>query len=111
VTDPALAAFAAAIAGELEDQDPPIRTETGASGTTWSRAGTTFAVLGQDGIELRLDRAVASAATRTPDTAPSARGPAWVRFQPRALDPTAVDRLAAWFTLAARRAGEASDAR
>jgi hypothetical protein len=65
-----------------------------------------FAVLGGSGIELRLDRAVAEAATRTPDTAPSLRGGEWIRFNPRELDAHALDRLRAWLELAYRRAGE-----
>ena len=78
---------------------PAVRT------TTWTRNGTAFAVLGPTGIELRLDPAIAAAATRTPDTAPSPRGTDWVRFKPRELDGHAVDRLEAWFELAYRRAG------
>jgi hypothetical protein len=73
---------------------------------TWTRAERPFAALGRDGIEVRLDRAVAAAATRTPDTAPSPRGPEWIRFNPRELDGHALDRLRAWLELAYRRAGE-----
>lgn len=62
-------------------------------------------MLGPDGAELRLDPAIAAAATRTPDTGPSPRGAEWVRFNPRELDGHAVDRLTAWFDLAYRRAG------
>jgi hypothetical protein len=47
---------------------------------------------------------IAVAATRTPDTAPTVRGPEWVRFNPRELDGHAVDRLRAWLELAYRRA-------
>jgi hypothetical protein len=72
--------------------------------TTWSCRGTPFAVLGASGIEIRLDNAIAAAATRTPDTAPSPRGKEWVRFNPRELDGHAVDRLRAWLELAHRRA-------
>ena len=78
---------------------PAVRT------TTWSRSGVAFAVLGPTGIEIRLEPAIAAAATRTPDTAPSPRGREWVRFNPRELDAHAVDRLHAWLALAARRAG------
>jgi hypothetical protein len=73
---------------------------------TWSRAGREFAALGPSGIELLLDRAVAGAATRTPDTAPSPRGPEWIRFNPHKLDGHALDRLRAWLELAYRRAAE-----
>lgn len=71
--------------------------------TTWSRHGTSFAVVGPTGIEIRLDPAIAAAAARTPDTAPSPRGKEWVRFSPRDLDAHAVDRLRAWLELAHRR--------
>lgn len=77
---------------------PAVRT------TTWSRDGVAFAALGPTGIEIRLDPAIAAAATRTPDAAPSPRGRDWVRFNPRELDAHAVDRLRAWLELACRRA-------
>lgn len=73
---------------------------------TWSIAGRPFAVLAGTAVELRLDRAVAHAATRTPDTSPSHRGEDWVRFEPAALDGHAIDRLEAWFALARRRAAD-----
>ena len=73
---------------------------------TWSRDSREFAVLGPSGIELLLDRAVAVAATRTPDTAPSLRGTDWIRFNPHELDGHALDRLRAWLELAYRRAAE-----
>ena len=44
--------------------------------------GRLFAVVAPDGLEVVLDPAVAEAARRTPDVTVSARGPAWVRFQP-----------------------------
>jgi hypothetical protein len=83
--------------------DATAATEGGA--TAWTRGGRLFAVLGPDGIELRLDPAITAAAARTPDAASSARGPEWVRFNPRELDGHATDRLTAWFDLAYRRAG------
>ncbi len=73
--------------------------------TMWSVGKTAFAVLGPNGIELRLDPPIAAAATRTPDTGPSPRGREWIRFNPRELDGHAVDRLTAWLDLAYRRAG------
>ena len=79
---------------------PPVST------TTWSRGGVAFAVLRPGGIEVRLDSAVAAAATRTPDAAPSPRGKEWVRFSPRALDGHAMDRLTAWLELAYRLASQ-----
>ena len=73
---------------------------------TWSRGDAPFAALGPNGIEIRLDPPIAAAATRTPDTAPSSRGPDWIRFNPRSLDAHAMDRLRAWLELGYRRAGE-----
>lgn len=74
------------------------------STSTWSRGAIDFAVLTASGIELRLEPAIAAAASRTPDTAPSPRGREWVRFSPRAMDPHAEDRLRAWLELAHRLA-------
>jgi hypothetical protein len=76
--------------------------------TTWSVAGRPFASLTDDAVDLRLDPAIARAATRTPDTSPSDRGPDWVRFAPRELDDHAIDRLEAWFAFARRRASESA---
>jgi hypothetical protein len=89
------------LAADLADTDA---TAQGPS-TTWSRSGRAFGVLGPDGIELRLEPAIAAAAARTPDAAPSSRGAEWVRFNPRELDGHATDRLIAWFDFAYRHAG------
>jgi hypothetical protein len=85
---------------------PESRSQSMDGVITWSRGGTPFAALGANGIEVRLDRPIAAAATKTPDTAPSARGSDWIRFNPQELDGHAVDRLRAWLELAYRRAGE-----
>lgn len=85
---------------------PDVSTAPGGAGRAWSRGGIEFAVVGPFGVEIRLERQVAAAAARTPDTAPSPRGPDWVRFNPRELDAHALDRLEAWLELAHRRAGE-----
>jgi hypothetical protein len=85
---------------------PDSRSQSVDGVITWTRAGTPFAALGPAGLEVRLDHAIAAAATRTPDVAPSPRGPEWVRFNPHELDGHAVDRLRAWLELAYRRAGE-----
>ena len=97
---PSVAKLVSELAGDLADAHP---TPEGAS-TTWSRSGQVFGVLGPDGIELRLEPAIAAAAARTPDAAPSPRGPEWVRFNPRELDGHATDRLSAWFDFAYRHA-------
>ena len=98
-------ALPAAVAEVIVDL-PEARSLSTDGVVTWSRAGTAFASLGPSGIEIRLDRAVAAAATRTPDTAPSPRGADWIRFNPHELDGHAADRLRAWLELAYRRAGE-----
>ena len=95
----------AAIAEVVVDL-PEARSLSTNAVLTWSRGGREFAVLGPSGIELQLDRAVAAAATRTPDTAPSPRGSDWIRFNPRELDGHALDRLRAWLELAYRRAAQ-----
>jgi len=97
-----LDAIAAALPPDLAASE---RSAVGDS-VTWSFGDAPFAILAHDGVELRLDARIAAAAARTPDTAPSGRGPEWVRFNPRAIDPHAVDRLEAWFTLGARRASD-----
>ena len=91
---------------ELAALAPDIEASNANGVSTWARAGRVFATTGPSGVELRLDKAIAAAATRTPDTAPSPRGPEWVRFNPRELDGHAVDRVTAWFDLAYRRAGD-----
>ena len=95
-----------ALAGALPHGDVSASIDGGS--TTWSVGGRPFAVLTDDALELRLDAAIARAATRTPDTSPSDRGPEWVRFAPAVLDDHALDRLEAWFAFARRRASEAA---
>lgn len=100
--DPALPATVAEVIVEL----PESRSQSADGVVTWTRAGVVFAALGANGVEVRLDRPIAAAATRTPDTAPSPRGADWIRFNPRELDGHAVDRLRAWLELGYRRAAE-----
>jgi hypothetical protein len=100
--NPSLPAQVAEVIVDLPDS----RSQSVDGVVTWSRGGTAFAALGPNGIELRLDHAVAAAATRTPDTAPSPRGKEWIRFNPHELDGHALDRLHAWLELAYKRAGE-----
>ena len=100
--DSSLPAHVAEVIVEL----PESRSQSTDGAITWSRGGVPFAALGANGIEIRLDRPVAAAATRTPDTAPSPRGAEWIRFNPHALDGHALDRLRAWLELGYRRAGE-----
>jgi hypothetical protein len=93
------------LVAEIIVELPASRGLSTAGAMTWSVADQAFAVLDTEGIEIRLDPAIAAAATRTPDTAPSRRGPEWVHFDPVELDGHAVDRLRAWLALAYRRAG------
>lgn len=95
-----------AVAAPLADEGLATARDSAGGAVTWSREGVAIAVLGDAGVELRLEPRIAAAAARTPDTAPSERGPEWVRFNPRTFDPHAIDRLDAWFRLAARRASE-----
>lgn len=101
MTDPSLPALAAEIVIDL----PESRALSADGTTAWSRGELQFAALSPDGIEIRLDRDIAAAAMRTPDTAQSSRGPDWIRFSPGQLDDHAVDRLRAWLELAYRRSG------
>ena len=100
--DPSLPAHVAEVIVDL----PESRSQSVDGVVTWSRLGTAFAALGPNGIEIHLDRPIAAAASRTPDTAPSTRGVEWIRFNPQELDGHALDRLRAWLELGYRRAGE-----
>jgi hypothetical protein len=95
----------ASVAGDLDD----VRTaSTPDGGIAWSRGSDVFAALAAGGAsaEFRLDPAIAAAAVRTPDAAPSPRGQGWVRFAPAALDGHAIDRATAWFISARRRTAQ-----
>jgi hypothetical protein len=94
----------AAVVAEIVAELPEARSASSAGVVTWSRGEQPFAALGGEGIDVRLDPPIAAAATRTPDTSPSSRGPDWVRFDPAALDGHAIDRVRAWLELAYRRA-------
>ena len=94
--DELLAAAAEGLSGVTTADDGSIRT--------WSAGGQLFATLHDGAAEFRLDPTIAGAALRTPDTAPSSRGPGWLAFTPAALDDAATDRAEAWFLSAHRRA-------
>ena len=100
VSDVSLAEILAAAAEELDD----ISVDDHAGLTTWSVAGRPFATIAGVRAEFRLDPLVARAALRTPDTAPSPRGPDWVSFAPDAIDDPSIDRAEAWFLSAHRLA-------
>lgn len=106
IPDPGATSTLERLVAEIAKGFAGVASVPGGAGRTWSLGGVDFAVAGPFGLEVRLDRQVAAAATRTPDVAPSVRGPDWVRFNPRELDAHALDRLQAWLELAYRRAGE-----
>jgi len=106
LSDPNAGSTIERLVAEMLDGLDDVTASPGGAGRSWSRRGVDFAVAGPFGVEIRLDRQVAPAAARTPDTAPSPRGPEWIRFNPRELDPHALDRLRAWLELAHRRAAE-----
>lgn len=72
----------------------------------WRAGGREVVAVEGGAVAFRLDRMVAGAALRTPDVAPSPRGPEWVRFAPVAIDRFALDRATAWYDLAVKRATE-----
>jgi hypothetical protein len=80
------------------------RGDSGVDGAVWSVDMRPYVVLSGATAEFHLDRAIASAARRTPDAIPSPRGEDWVAFSPGAIDRFAEDRLRAWFGAAHRRA-------
>ena len=101
--EPSLGDVVDALLDEAGDVETPTDRE-------YARAGVTFAARPEENIvELRLGDEIGEAALRTPDTSPSSRGPAWVRFAPQIWDELAFDRLEAWFRvawrMAAKRAG------
>jgi hypothetical protein len=100
--NPGLPASVAEVIVDLPDS----RSQSSDGVVALTRGGTVFAALGTAGIEIRLDPAVAAAATRTPDTAPASRGKEWIRFNPHELDGHALDRLRAWLEFAYRRAAQ-----
>jgi hypothetical protein len=85
---------------ELVVDLPRARSMAVEGADTWAVDDREFAVLGQNGVEIRLSPPIAAAASRTPDAAPSSRGREWVRFNPHELDAHAIDRLRAWLELA-----------
>jgi hypothetical protein len=95
-----LAGITDVVIGGLEG----VERRTDGRATVFERAGTPFAAMDGDALEVRLDPAVAAAALRTPDTDASSRGPAWVRFSPPKLDRMAIDRATSWLEYAWRHA-------
>jgi hypothetical protein len=101
MNDHARAVFSA-VAGE----HPRTNVSEGSGETVWQVGATPFVVLRGATAEFRLRPDMVAAALRTPGTGPSSRGPEWISFaapdEPERYD---VDRLRAWFAMAARLAG------
>ena len=94
-----LSEAAAAIGADAPTHD----TVDGA--TMWSVGDRPFAIAQVDGsASFLLDLDIAAAAARTPGVTASARGPGWVELRVQDVDPHTVDRAAAWFAAARRRA-------
>jgi len=104
VSAPTLVALLAARAGDLESA---LLMPAG-DATEVAVGGVVVAVLAPGSLEVRLRPAVAAAALRTPDVAPSERGSGWVRFGPGVVDDFARDRAVAWLESAVRLAVEAA---
>jgi hypothetical protein len=81
-----------------------VERRTAAGGIEWAAGAVTFAALGGDIAEFRLNPVVAAAARATPNAAPSSRGGEWVSFSPPQLDRYSRDRAVAWFGSAYRNA-------
>jgi hypothetical protein len=96
--------LAALLEAAATDLDGVERHDT-ADGIELRRGGRHFATISDPAASFRLDRMVAAAALRTPDTAVSALGPDWVTFRPASVDGYAADRATAWLELAWRRVG------
>ena len=103
MTGPPSGGIKALIEEAAADLEAVDRRDT-SNGPEWSIGGFAFAAASRDRAEFRLARPVVAAALRTPDTAPSDRGPDWVAFAPHELDGHAIDRAVAWLTSAWRRA-------
>ena len=83
---------------ELLDETPGVAVS---ATREYAANGVAFAHrTSEEVIDLRLGEEIGEAALRTPDTHPSSRGAAWVRFSPKSWDSMAADRLRAWFRVA-----------
>jgi hypothetical protein len=92
------------LAGELEG----VRRRETRGVVEFDRAGVVFATREAGRLSFRLRAEIAEVALRTPETAPSPRGPEWVALESSSTDVFTVDRATAWFESAWRFAGEAS---
>jgi hypothetical protein len=88
----AVAEVAAAIGAERTDV---------AGGVSYSVGKMVIVVVEGTTASFWLRADIAAAAARTPDAAPSSRGPDWVAFSPTTLDRFTRDRIESWFEFAA----------
>lgn len=94
-----------ALLDEVASEHPRVMREDIGTATSWRVGETAFAVLGDGAAEFRLRDEMVRAALRTPGARASGRGVEWVAFDPPAeLERYDVDRLRAWFEMAARLA-------
>jgi hypothetical protein len=91
---------------EVAGAHPRATANEGPTEIVWQVGATPFVVLRGATVEFRLRPDMVAAALRTPGTGQSTRGPDWIEFappdEPERYD---VDRLRAWFEMAARLAG------
>ena len=103
-----LESTAAAIDRLAVELDEVNRRQVGQT-IEYDRVGVVFAERVAGKLSFRLRAEIVAAALRTPNTAPSARGPEWVALAPAAADVFALDRAVAWFETAWRLAGESGE--
>ena len=106
IPDPKSASTLEQQVAELAADLPDVTTAPGGAGRVWSRGEVEFAVVGPFGVEIRLDRQVAAAATRTPDTASSPRDPTGSASTPESSTLTRLGSTPGLAEFAHRRAGE-----
>jgi hypothetical protein len=87
---------------ETADLADPVEVAAGPGGVTYALGGRPFAWASGPAFEVHLGPEVATAALRTPDVTPSARGTGWIHLEPAAIDDHAADRVVAWFAFARR---------
>jgi len=90
----------------LADELVDVRRREAGGAVEYDRAGSLVATRQGGRFAFRLREGIVAAALRTPDTAPSARGPDWAALLPATPDSFTLDRATAWFVTAWRLVGE-----
>ena len=75
--------------------------------TSYARAGSVFARVSSNVLEVRLPEDIADAASRSLDTVAIAVETGWIRFTPSTDERHVTDRAEAWFRTAWRHALQA----